>query len=109
MTKEELLEALRSTELDLRSTEMILFVKAQPLNFRTNFAADLATLSASIESIENAELADISSRLNALGPDLQDGIKGLGASIASVEKTVAIFQEIGAVVGLAVKVAGLAP
>ena len=107
MTRDELLTSLRDFDLSLRRFETIEFVKHQELEFRTQFAADLATLSAVIGSIEHAQLADISARLDALAPDLKQGIADLGTEIDKVDKTIAIFTAVGTVVGLAARVAGL--
>jgi hypothetical protein len=107
MSRDELLDELRDLDLRLRGPEMIQFVKQQELKFRAQFAADLATLSASIGIIENAQLAEILGRLNPLASQLKTGIQELQDSIDSLDKTVAVFTEIGNVVGLAARVAGL--
>jgi len=100
MDRDELLNELRDIETQLRASDVIQFVKQQAVSLRAQFAADLATLSASIGVIENAQLADIASRL--------DGIKDLQESLDALDRTIDVFTSIGTVVGLAAKVAGLA-
>jgi hypothetical protein len=108
MDRDELLNELRDIETQLRASDVIQFVKQQAVSLRAQFAADLATLSASIGVIENARLADIASRLDALSGALKDGIKDLQESLDALDRTIAVFTSIGTVVGLAAKVAGLA-
>lgn len=107
MSRDEYLDALRDLELRLRRPEMIQFIGQQPTDLRTRFSADLTTLSVAIGTIENAQLAEISARLDALDSDIKSGLQDLQHSIDAVTKTVAVLTEIGAVVGMAVKVAGL--
>jgi hypothetical protein len=102
------LDELRGLELQLREYDVIQFVKQQAVGLRAQFAADLATLSASIGAIENAQPADVSSRLDALSGALKAGIKELHDSLDALDRTLAIFADLGTVVGLAAKVAGLA-
>jgi hypothetical protein len=108
MTRDEVLKELRDLEKQVRGADMIQFVKQQAVGLRGQFAADLATLSASIGAIENAQLADIASRLGKLSGALKAGIKDLHDSLDAVDRTVAIFTALGTVVGLAAKAAGLA-
>jgi hypothetical protein len=78
----------------LRASDVIQFVKQQAVSLRAQFAADLATLSASIGVIENAQLADIASRLDALSGALKDGIKDLQESLDALDRTIDVFTSI---------------
>jgi hypothetical protein len=108
MDRDELLNELRELEVQLRGFDMIQFVKQQAVELRAQFFADLATLSASIGAIENAQLADIAGRLDALSGDLKAGIKELHDSLDALDRTVDVFTTLGTVAGLAAKIAGLA-
>ena len=80
---------------------------ALPPDQRTRFVAQRQKLSASIGRLENAELSEISSRLDKNADSLKDGIASLRREIDSVERTVAIVNAVGTVAGFAARVAGL--
>ena len=108
MSSEELLDALRELELQMRGAETMQFVHQQPAEARMQFAADLTILSTCIGKIENAQLSEIAGRLSALDGDLKEGIKNLQESLDDIGQATAVLKEIGTLTGLAAKVAGLA-
>ncbi len=107
MTREELIFQFRALELQLMTPEVDEFVKAQDLAFRQQFVSLTFDLRVVIMKLTTAQFGDIADRLDALAPQLQDGITKLKEEIKSLKTVTKIIGTLSTVVGLAARIVGL--
>ena len=105
MTPDELLTTLRSLELELRSSEVReLFAKEDPAA-RERLVALRQEVTLLVGRLTNADLSSIASKLEELDGDLTAGVQRLRARLTALKSGEAILDSLGAVLGLAARIA----
>src|SRR5262245_63979689 len=97
MTKTELLQQLRSTEIRLRSAEVQAFFQSKSQATRDKFVSLRNEISRHIAKLSNARLQDIADKLDELSDNLQAGIDKLQSNLDRLNNAISILNTVSTV------------
>src|SRR5262245_65049709 len=109
MTQAELLKELRALEQRLRSNDVQEFFKTKTQPTKDRFVKMRNELSQQISQLGNAELEDISEKLDDLSDEIEEGISSIGDRLDELATTVSVLNGISTVLGLVGRVIAFIP
>src|SRR5689334_405132 len=109
MSLEELLNHLRSVEVQLRSAEVQNFFQTQSQDDRDTLVQLRHEISQQISQLSNAQFQHVANKLNELSDDLNAGIDNVQADLNSLDNTISILNSVSNVLGLVGRVIAFIP
>lgn len=108
MTKNELLTELRVLDTTLHSAEMQAFFAAKQQETRDRFVSLRGEVAVAINKLRNAQIKEITNKLDELSGALEAGIDNLKEKIEKLNNAISILNTISTVLGLIARVVALA-
>jgi hypothetical protein len=102
-----LLVELRLLENQLFSSEVVAQARQLPDDEKQAFASGRIHLTTLITELNTAQIADVREQLDAVGPELQQGVDDLNSSLARLENVNTWAQALNGVIGLLGKIVPL--